>query len=294
MHAYVINLERSPDRRAHIIAELSRTGLDYEIITGVDGRDLDLRDPAVVAPSLVTGGSFPAGVAGTALSHLKVYQKIIADGLDQALVLEDDAMLPTDLNSLANVVADQLTGAEVALLYYLSENTIKISTEGSVHLPSARRLALPIDIGQVKSAVAYIITREACERMRRIALPVRVNSDDWGFFYKEGALDRVRCVVPLTVGLNYQFRSTIGTYGLGNGIKADLLEPLLRYNIPFLQQVISRRRQRISRRWTRSEMVDMPFTDKPSRLDETHVRPSQPGRADPSQHVPYGRASGGQ
>jgi hypothetical protein len=94
-----------------------------------------------------------------------------------------------------------------------------------------------------------------------------VNADDWGFFYKEGAIDRVRCVTPLTVGLNYQFRSTIGTYGLGNGIKAALVEPLLRYNVPFLQQAISHRRQRISRQWTQSEVVDIPFTDKPSRLD---------------------------
>lgn len=267
MHAYVINLERSQDRRGHIIAELSRTGLDYEIVTGVDGRDLDLRDPAVVDPSRVTGSSFPAGAVGAALSHLKVYQKIVADGLDKALVLEDDATFPADLNSLADAVADQLTGAEVALLYYLSEDTIKLSTEGSVNLPSRRRLALPIDIRRVKSAVAYIVTREACERMERTVMPVRVDSDDWWFFYKEGALDRVRCVAPLTVGLNYKFRSTIGTYGLGNGIKAALLEPLLRYKIPFLQQMISYRRQRISRQWTQSEMVDTPFIEKPSRLD---------------------------
>lgn len=267
MHAYVINLERSPDRRTHIIAELSRTGLDYEIITGVDGRDLDLGDPAVVDPSLVNANPFPAGVVGTALSHLKVYQKIMADNADKALVLEDDATLPADLNSLADAVADRLTGAEVALLYYLSEDIIKMSTEGSVNLPSSRQLALPIDIRHVKSAVAYIITREACERMVMTAMPVRVSSDDWWFFYKEGALDRVRCVAPLTVGLNYQFRSTIGTYGLGNGIKSALLEPLLRYKIPFFHQVVSRRRQRISRQWIQSEIVDIPFIEKPSRLD---------------------------
>ena len=54
MHAYVINLARSLDRRAHITAELKKTGLDYEIITAVDGRDLDLRDPTIVDPSLLT------------------------------------------------------------------------------------------------------------------------------------------------------------------------------------------------------------------------------------------------
>ena len=52
MHAYVINLARSLDRRAHITAELKKTDLDYEIITAVDGRDLDLRDTTIIDPSL--------------------------------------------------------------------------------------------------------------------------------------------------------------------------------------------------------------------------------------------------
>ena len=52
MHAYVINLARSLDRRAHMTAELKKTGLDYEIITAVEGRDLDLGDPAIVDPTL--------------------------------------------------------------------------------------------------------------------------------------------------------------------------------------------------------------------------------------------------
>ena len=44
MRAYVINLARSFDRRAHITAELEKAGLEYEIITAVDGQDLDLGD----------------------------------------------------------------------------------------------------------------------------------------------------------------------------------------------------------------------------------------------------------
>ena len=107
MHAYVINLARSRDRRAHITTELKKTGLDYEIITAIDGRDLDLSDPTIVDPSLpfldpslpVVDIGLAAGTAGAALSHLSVYRKIIADGLDAALVLEDDVVLPADLGS---------------------------------------------------------------------------------------------------------------------------------------------------------------------------------------------------
>ena len=76
---------------------LDKTGLDYEFVTAVDGRDLDLNDRAIIAPEFLAKNDFPAGSAGCALSHLHVYQRIIADGLDEALILEDDVTLPADL-----------------------------------------------------------------------------------------------------------------------------------------------------------------------------------------------------
>lgn len=275
MHAYVINLARSLDRLAHIAAELGKTGLDYEIVTAVDGRDLDLSDPAIVDPSLpyinpslpIVDVGLAAGTAGAALSHLRVYRKIIEDGLDRALVLEDDVVLPADLGSLADAVADQLVGAEVALLSYDSPDPCKVSVAGSVHLPSARVLALPIDIGQPRSAGAYVLTREACERLVKCSPPVRVQADSWSFFYREGLLDRVRCVVPLPVLKDPRFTSTIGSYSLGTGVRGRLTEPLVRRKIPLLHQAISYRRRRIFRQWGRSELVDVPFVEKPSRLE---------------------------
>ena len=163
MYAYVINLARSLDRREHITAELKKTSLDYEFITAVDGLDLDLNDPAIVDPFFFTQVELVAGTAGAALSHQSAYQKIIAAGLDKALVLEDDIELPADLDSLADAVADQLVGAEVALLSYAGREPCKMSREGAVKLPSGRLLALPVDINEsLASESAYVITREAC------------------------------------------------------------------------------------------------------------------------------------
>jgi len=267
VRAYVINLARSLDRRAHITAELKKTGLDYEIITAVDGQDLDLGDPAVIDPSFLSRIIFPAGSAGAALSHLSAYRKIVDDGLDTALVIEDDAMLPADLLSLADAVASQLSGAEVALLSVDSPEPCQMSREGAVDLPSQRLLVLPIDVSQPRSAGAYVITREACERMVKCRLPIRVQADMWWSFYREGLLDRVRCVVPLPVEKNPKFTSTIGSYSLGEGARARLIGPIMRAEIPVLHQALAYRRQRIHRRWHRTELVDEPFVEKPSRLE---------------------------
>lgn len=268
MHAYVINLARSPDRRAHIEAELRRTGMTYEMIPAVDGRTLDLDDHTLIDPLLASRSPFVAGAAGCALSHFYTYQKIIEDGRDRALILEDDVRLPPDLGDLADEVADQLTGTEVALLNYASKppGPLGIASEGSLDLRSSRLLAMPIDVRQLVNAAAYVITREACERMAERLLPIRVPADGWGLFYEEGVLDRVRCVLPQPVPKSPEFESTIGLYSLGNGVKARLMGPLVRHKIPVLHQAILYRRQRIMRNWDRAELVNRPFVEKPSRI----------------------------
>lgn len=266
MHAYVINLARSPERRAHITAELGKYGISHEVVDGVDGRDLDLQDPQIIDPSVLDSDWFRPGVAGCAMSHLRVYQEILDAGSDHALVLEDDIIVPADLIRLADIVADQMDGAEVALLNYDSKETCKMSREGAVRLPSSRMLVLPIDVSQPASSAAYIITRDACERMIKSILPFRARPDNWGHFYNEGALDRVRCILPLTVTKAPEFGSTID-YNSQGSAKARLLGIITRYNIRFLQKAIAYRRQRIWRKLTQAELVDEPFVVKPSRLE---------------------------
>jgi len=246
---------------------LNKTRVEYEILTAVDGREVDLDDRETIDPSLSSMTHFLASTAGAALSHLNACQRIIEDGLDEALVLEDDVDLPDDLGSLCDAVADQMSGAEVALLSYDSAEPSRMSRDGSIQLPSSRALALPINVRQLTSGGAYIITRAACERMVRFALPIRVNPDEWYFFYRQGVLDRVRCVVPLPVLKNPNFTSTVGSYSLGNGVTGRLVWPLVRRKVPLVHQALRYRRQRIFRQWGRSELVDAPFIEKPSRLE---------------------------
>ena len=60
MYAYVINLARSQDRRAHMVAELKKTGMDYELVTAVDGRELDASDRTLVSiEEMSTRSKFP-------------------------------------------------------------------------------------------------------------------------------------------------------------------------------------------------------------------------------------------
>jgi glycosyl transferase, family 25 len=267
MYAYVINLDRSADRRKHMIAELKKAGLDYEFVSACDGRDLDPNDPSVITPELFTKSPFPANHGATALSHIRCYERMIAHGRDAALVLEDDVLLPADVNALTDAVTAHLTGSEVALLSFTNPEPMKMARAGALPLPNGRTLVLPIDPWQLASGSAYVITREACERMIKSLVPVRACADEWGYFYQEGLLDGLRCVVPATVSGANQFHSMQGSYTLGNGLRSRLLWPLVKLRLPLVQQVLFYRRRRIGDRHRRHEMVEVPFKEKSSGLD---------------------------
>lgn len=249
MHAYVISLARSSDRRRHIKAQLTRAALPHTIADAVDGRDLDLNDPTLIGRHLVNEPTFHPGVAGCSLSHLKIYQQVLTDGVPVALVLEDDAILPVDINQLAGEISQHLCGAEIALLNFYSSGPCRLSAKNRVELTSSRSLAYPMDIGNLTSSAAYLITRDACARMAQTILPVRVHADDWAHFYQVGALDQVRCVDPRPVRQHWGLDSTM-SHSTPNGFRARIRETIVRYRVPPLYHIRAWSRRNAGRMWT--------------------------------------------
>jgi glycosyl transferase family 25 len=268
VHIYVVNLARSTDRRAHIHSQLAKVGIPYEIVDAIDGRELDLGDPEIaklIDSSVLQQRTLLPGEIACAMSHLRAYEKMIADGRDFALILEDDVVLPCDLSALVEAAARGLHGAEVVLLSFdSSHGTIQVSLEDVVELGSARTLALPIDVDQILSAAAYLVTREACERMASMLLPVRAKADEWAFRFNEGMLDRVRCVVPVAVSKSSVFASTMD-YNPQDGLKVRILDYVAQADLGLAKKLIAYRRELIWRRISRVEFSDAPFINKPSR-----------------------------
>jgi glycosyl transferase, family 25 len=85
---FVISLARATDRRAAISRHLERLGIEYEIIDAVDGANLSKVELSRrVAPECTVH----PGAIGCYLSHIQVYERVVAQQARVALVLEDDA-----------------------------------------------------------------------------------------------------------------------------------------------------------------------------------------------------------
>ena len=119
---YVINLKRTPERRLHIQRQLDALGLEYEFVDvddidkyemeskayrmriaqslGIDESLLENKYAAIVDHAKTARDknweNANLGQLAIVLSHIKIYDLMVKNGIDWACILEDDAtLLPT-------------------------------------------------------------------------------------------------------------------------------------------------------------------------------------------------------
>ncbi len=109
-HIFVINLARSTDRRARMEAQFEKLGIsDYTIWPAVEGASLSLETCSAYdgkTRRLFFGRDLTASEVGCLLSHRSVYEHMAAQGIDKAIVLEDDCVLSADFTQVISAVLD--------------------------------------------------------------------------------------------------------------------------------------------------------------------------------------------
>jgi len=172
----VINLASATERRAGMRRQLEALGLDFEFVEAVDGRDFDVdQHPAYDAPR--RRAAFPRDLAGgelgCLLSHRSIYQRMLAEGLDEVLVLEDDVVLGPDF--LAVLPSIRAHAASYDVVRFLSARKISRLRQRRV-FPLAKGYWLARLETTPGGAYAYLIRRSGAEKllplMQRNWLPV--------------------------------------------------------------------------------------------------------------------------
>jgi len=225
---FVINMSASVDRRQACADQLQRLGLTPTFFPAVDGRKLgDAEVSALVdepgrlrrAPQALTKAE-----VGCYLSHLGVLEKIVAEHIPQALVMEDDLLAGDDLPAvLAAIAARELPPYEMIKLG-ISEPQVKPFTP-ILRLTEASQLVRHHNV--VNSNLAYVITRAGAERFLGYGRPIRYPVDvAMNRAWRHG-LD-ILGVRPWPVTPNPAFGSTIGQDRFENPAGRHRLERRLR------------------------------------------------------------------
>lgn len=134
MKVYIVNLERSVDRRSYMIDMLNNyQGLDIELIKAVDGRLLSeyerhtLFDTKRFSKTMLK--EVRPGEIGCTLSHQKCYQRLIKSENKSAIIFEDDLVVKEDFTPLIPRIEAWLDNDESRLLllsgwfYYTKSST---------------------------------------------------------------------------------------------------------------------------------------------------------------------------
>ncbi len=177
LRVFVISLVRSQDRRRRIREAATRCRLrDWEFFDALDGRHLSdavLARYDDIATKKKIGRALALSEIACALSHSALYQKMLNENIQNAVILEDDAKISPDFVTLLGSGALERTNFNLILLHARKPRVFRLPFERL-----NERFALYRFVRAPTGAAAYYLTLEAakalCEWTKTISHPA-----DW-------------------------------------------------------------------------------------------------------------------
>ncbi len=108
---FVVNMARDVERRRYMTGRLTELGMEAEFITAVDGRQLGPAERAAYDRQRalrVYGVEMMDSEIGCFLSHRGLYERMVREGIECALILEDDVRIDA---AFPQIVRGLLDGA---------------------------------------------------------------------------------------------------------------------------------------------------------------------------------------
>jgi len=163
LKAYVIHLERAQDRRAQVEQILQAAPVKAEILPACDGAKLSEAERGVFYPGhSLMQPRYPfqlsVGELGCFQSHRTAWQRLLDEGLDRALILEDDVELLPEFEAAFTFGANQ-----PERFGYIQFQTRPVSGEVVASGGGKDRLLRPAIVPLRTSA--QLVTRDAATRL---------------------------------------------------------------------------------------------------------------------------------
>lgn len=242
---FAISLARFATRHTHILSQLRNKVRDRYEVVGVDGGDIVLAE--LLATEALSGG-MSRGQAGCALSHLGAYRRMEELRLPHAFIIEDDALLPDNIETIVDSCLPYLSPRGVISFYSPRPRPSEYTSRKAPVVPSGQLLA-PTARLDTHTATAYLIGAEAAKAIISEQSPVKHLADHWFAFHAAGAIDQVLLHNPMPVSVAH-FDSSIG---YDKGFRMALKS--LVFALPPIRSVLRSKRKAMERRQKANIMV---------------------------------------
>lgn len=256
MKTLVISLKREKERRQFMLRQMAMTGLDYQFIEAADYTQIGKEglEKFCHPNSLATDYTMTGPMYCCAYSHVLAYQYMVSNNLPYCLIVEDDAVLPPHLVELLTALEKIIAKNEVISLFCHSNGPVEISSKCRTLINAEYELVYPVNIRQVRSTVAYVISLASAKGIIQKAFPIYCQSDSWGRFYEYGAINSFRIVNPQYCRTAH-FSSTIGKSSVFNSF---LTKNINRIQVPILYSFLQHRAKRMQEKQFRFFFSDDP------------------------------------
>lgn len=243
MKTYAISLKRVVERRNYILDHLSSLKLDYQLIDAVDGSQLtdeELQRSCDMKKVNQLRWWLSNGAIACAMSHQEAYKCFLKSDDKAAFIIEDDVVLPENIESLLGEIEKEIQDSEIILLYYTSFKPALFSAVNARMLTDGG-LYYPMDIAQPITAAAYVIGRQAANNLVKKFHPIRVTADCWGHFYNDDSFNSLRVHYPAKVSTK-NFKSSIDYLQPGSW-KSKFASFVNKHQVPIIYQYLQKKRK---------------------------------------------------
>ena len=199
---YVASLASESARRQSVLEQIDTLGMPVEIVDAIDARGLDAEamrshqgDQTYFRSRY--GRDMKPGELGCALTHQKIYRRILEDEVDIALVLEDDFWVPQPLPDLPRLLLSMK--ADWLILGYPARTAFEARHSRWLdpvvvtrHLPG--RYVSGVSLRRKNhGTLAYAIRQSAVQRLLEPAI-VTV-ADDHAYFGRRVRIEHLRPMI---------------------------------------------------------------------------------------------------
>ncbi len=219
---FVINVKSYTERRQHITQELQKLALPYRMIEAVDGQLLSDDEIQKVYSEKetikYTKRPLSNGEIACALSHISIYQTMLAEDIKEAIILEDDAALNQQFIETVHTARTLLPKDWQLLLLGYGEffehvnffDGKKQHRQHVCRIPIAKSLSADLSIALPLSVVyggfAYLINQSGAKQLLE---KTQLLSRPFDCYTGDRKIINLYCVEPRCASINRALQSSI-------------------------------------------------------------------------------------